>query len=380
VSTSRAAVCYCEYDFWDYRGYACIAQNVYFQSEFDHLIIEGEHFPLDNDTNVRVVTIKNSKVNFIPSAILDKFKNLNELMLSQVSLQTLTVNSLKNCGTLKSLCLEYNELQELRSGVFNQCGSLERLRLGWNKILHIEADAFQGLDKLYQLELQLNYFQTLPSTVLYAVPSLVTFIVGGPNFTDIHPDTFRQSRLSILQIIESPIKEIHRDLLKGQEKLSSLVIYHTQLDKLHPGTFDDLTSLRQLMIHYGRLTEIPAGVFKLNQLTSLDMAWHRIASMDPNAFVGLPNLEYFYISENRMRTLDGRLLRNNQKLRYIDISSNQLQAIERTFFGNQASLQWLDARYNTCVDKKFDYCENFATQVSPYFRRCFSKFDEQLVG
>ena len=93
---ANASYCYCEYDYWDYRGYGCVAKNVNFNNEFDNLIINGDHFPLDNDASVRAVTFQNSKVNFVPAAILEKFKNLDHLVLNGVSL-------LAPFGTYKSI-------------------------------------------------------------------------------------------------------------------------------------------------------------------------------------------------------------------------------------------------------------------------------------
>lgn len=381
VPPSDAGHCLCDYDF-DYRGYGCSAENVTVVTRNEVLIIEGEHFPLDNDQSVKVVTIRKSRVNYIPSAIFLKFLNLDDLVLNQVSLLALNQNSLNNCGSLKSLELESNELQELRSGVFSQCSLLQKLRLASNKIAHINPKAFEGLNKLFYLDLQRNFMQTLPATALHVLPSLVTFLVGGPNFTDIHHKTFTRNPLGALHIQASPIKELHKDLLKGQPKLHRLTIYDTQLEKIHPGTFDGLVALTYLMIHVGRLTEIPAGIFTgLTALQSIDLNWQRIAKIDPDAFVDLINLRYFYIGENRLTTLDGRILRNNPKLTNIDISSNPLlSAIDRSIFATPAKeLRWLDARWNLCVDKLFDNFDNFTTQVSPYFKRCFNKFDENQL-
>lgn len=286
AASSSASYCYCEYDFWDYRGYGCISQDVIFLNEFDHLFIDGDHFPLDDDASVRTLVFQNSKVNFIPAAILEKFTNLNYLELKQVSLMTLNDYSLNNCERLRNLDLTSNSLQELKTGVFRQCSSLQTLRLASNKISNIELNAFEGLKKLFYLDLQNNLMTLLPPTTLYPLPSLVTFLFGGPKLTEIHPETFVNNNLSSLHIYSSPITEFHQDTFKSQYQLSRLTVFKTQLSNIKPGTFRDLKSLRYLMIQVGRLTKIDADTFSgPTDLAQIDVAWNRIDTIHPDAFV-----------------------------------------------------------------------------------------------
>lgn len=347
-------------------------------NEFENLFIDGDHFPLDNDASVSAVTFKDSKVNFIPAAILLKFRNLNHLILRKVSLQALNEHSLDNCERLKNLDLEANEIRELHTGVFRHCLTLQTLRLGYNKISVVELNAFDGLHKLFYLDLQNNLMQELPPTTLYPLPSLVTFLVGSPGLTEIHSETFINTNLSALHIYGSPITEFPRNTFRSQGKLNRLTVYETMLSKILPGTFQNLKSLRFLMLHVGRLTEIDAMTLSgLTELVEIDVKWNRIERIHPNAFVDNVNLEYFYVGNNNLKTLSGRLLVNNPNLKYMDVANNRLEAIERNFFdSHETSLRYLTASDNACIDRDFQQFANFSVQVLPYFKRCFRKFEE----
>lgn len=377
-SLSSALYCYCDYDYWDYRGYGCVAKNVIVLNDHDHLFIEGDHFPLDNDSSVRTVTFEDSKIYYIPAAILEKFQNLIFLTMKQVYLVELKENSLNNCERLVNLDLSLNELLELNSGVFRQCSSLQLLRLAANKIMKIDKNAFEGLTKLYFLDLQDNFMASIPPTTLYPLPSLVTFLAGSLNLAQIHPETFRNNNLSAIHIYRSPITELYNDTFKSQHKLSRLTIRKTHLSIIHPGTFRDLKSLKYLMIQSSFLTKIDAKMFSgATELIQIDVAWNRIEAIHPDALIEQTKLKYFYVSYNRLKILPGGIFRKNSIIKYVTIDSNWIEAIQRNLFDSfSTSIRYLLASKNTCVDKDFQQFTNFTTQVAPYFNRCYRKYDE----
>lgn len=374
---SPASYCYCEYDFWDYRGYGCVASDVVVLDESDSLFIDGDHFPLDNDDTVRSVVFSKSKLSFIPPAILEKFRNLNYLVLKGVSLLALNENSLSNCERLKNMDLDGNLIAELKPGVFRQCSSLQTLRLAGNKLSSIDPKAFEGLTKLFYLDVQRNLMTALPEASLYPLPQLVTLLIGGPNFKEIYPATFTNNNLSALHIYDSPLAELHRDTLKSQTKLGRLTLYKLGLATIKPGTFRDLKSLNYLMVQVCRLTKIDSDTLAgLTNLIEADFNWNRITTIHPDAFVDNPNLKSFYFGQNYLTVLDHKLLRNNPNVRNIDVSYNQLNAVSRLFFDSHSTrLRYMTASGNRCIDKNFQTFENFTLQVAPYFKRCFRNFD-----
>lgn len=375
--STQATTCYCEYDF-NFYGYGCVTENVVFLKQSENLIIEGEHFPLDNDATVMHFTIQNSEVRFVPAAILAKYKNLKYLTLNKVQLSDITQTSFANCGLLRELHLEYNDLTTLRKGVFSQCAGLEILYLNNNKISTINKEAFTGLPKLFSLHLEANLYATIPTQTFAPLPKLVTLLIGSINLSAIHPKTFVNNQISSMHIYKSNLTSLHRDLFKGQVKLSTLNILYNPIEKIEPGTLQHLISLSSFMLESSRVTRIEAETFSgLKKLNFLDIGWNKINSIHPDAFIDNVNLEYFYIEENQIKILNGTTLRNNPKIKYIAFGGNWISAIARNFFDSfGSSLRQVSAYSNYCIDKNMQDFSNFTTQVHPYFRKCFKNYDE----
>lgn len=84
------------------------------------------------------------------------------------------------------------------------------------------------------------------------------------------------------------------------------------------------------MIGSGKLTKIDASTFSgLIELREIEVSWNRIESIHPD----LVHLEFFYRAYNKLKIVDGRLLRDNPNIQYMTIdSNNRLEAIARNFF------------------------------------------------
>lgn len=333
---------------------------------------------MDNDTSVVHFTIQNSKVHFVPAAILAKYKNLKYLALSKVALSDITETSFANCGLVRELHLEYNELTILRNGIFQQCSNLVSLYLNNNKISTIRKDAFAGLKKLGQLYFYGNLYATFPTETFSVIPTLSYLAIGSSNLSAIHPKTFIKNQLSTLTIYDSKLTSIHRDLLKGQVKMTFLNIFKSLIANFELGTLQHLVSMIQVRITSSRFTTIDASMFAgLKKLTFIDIGSNQIESVHPDAFIDNVNLEYFYFSQNRFRILNGTMLRNNSKIQYIAFASNWINAIERNFFDSFGrSLRFVHAYGNWCVDKRMEEFTNFTTQVQPYFQTCYKNYDK----
>lgn len=94
-------------------------------------------------------------MNFIPTTILAKFRNLKYLLLKGVSLLALNEHLLDNCGRLMSLDLESNELHGLRSGICRICANLQTLRriksqtLNISHLMFLKNSLFGPSEKLF---------------------------------------------------------------------------------------------------------------------------------------------------------------------------------------------------------------------------------------
>jgi hypothetical protein len=94
------------------------------------------------------------------------------------------------------------------------------------------------------------------------------------------------------------IKEISSDSFKGLSQLEKLSLAYNQISKLYPGTFDYLVSLKELCLDINNLSYLEPGLFRsLNKLKVLKLNDNRLkADLHENTYLGLENLDSFYVS------------------------------------------------------------------------------------
>ena len=96
---------------------------------------------------------------------------LNNLNLSNNSIDTLHEDIFDGLTSLNTLLLIYTGLDSLPEEVFDGLSSLKKLRLNGNDLTELPEDVFDGLD-LVELPLQYNDFSTLPGGVFDGLDGL----------------------------------------------------------------------------------------------------------------------------------------------------------------------------------------------------------------
>lgn len=98
-----------------------------------------------------------------------------------------------------------------------------------------------------------------------------------------------------------------------------------QLDTLYETSFAGPSSLRALSLFGNQISQLPVNVFQ-----------------------SLTALETLVLSDNRLESIDGRLLANSSNLVRIDLARNQINAIGRSFLNGLPRLHSLSTLVNRC--------------------------------
>jgi Leucine-rich repeat (LRR) protein len=129
------------------------------------------------------------KLQYIPTKVFEKLKNLQSFQAKGVQLSTLTTNAFSNCLQLQSIALFENNFPNIPASFAESCSSLKSLMIANNNIKTIHKDAFKGLKNLDYLHLQNNEIASLDPLTLTYTPNLRKIQIQS-SLSSIHPDLF----------------------------------------------------------------------------------------------------------------------------------------------------------------------------------------------
>jgi len=135
----------------------------------------------------------------MPSAVCERFRNLQEIQIFMMALTTITKHSFESCLKLRKLNLSSNNLTEITTEMFQNNVALTSLDLSSNQINHIESGALSKLTNLRILMLSMNGISVL------------------------EPQTFRGlRRLQRLNLYDNKITELRLEMFRGLVSITDL--------------------------------------------------------------------------------------------------------------------------------------------------------------
>ncbi|CAO1428764.1 unnamed protein product [Diamesa serratosioi] len=183
----------CVYKFDEFRPdfYFCdLTGASYVDPACDNNIGDGVHLKDKQDKDITYVAVFTSTFKYIPTAVFDKYKNLDSFHLYNVSPLTLNDQSFKNCDKLTDIHMDQNKITKLPAGTFKECKNLEEIRIVNNEISEIADDAFLGLSKLKTLSLTSNKLVILHLAPFLNLPNLADLSIGYNEITAVTPKFF----------------------------------------------------------------------------------------------------------------------------------------------------------------------------------------------
>ncbi|XP_018550493.1 leucine-rich alpha-2-glycoprotein [Lates calcarifer] len=139
--------------------------------------VDAEWFSVNS--SLTWLDLSGNRLTGVPSALLQRLPNIQNLDLSHNSLQELQLNALENLHHLETLNLAGNKLTSLKPTTFTQNLKLSQLFLQENQLRDLPATLLQGLQNLEMLLLNQNQLQYLPSGFLGETRSSFQVILTG---------------------------------------------------------------------------------------------------------------------------------------------------------------------------------------------------------
>lgn len=295
--------------------------------EDSQLEIQGNHLSGYSDEDVKVVTIRLSVIHYFKSAILDKFKSLEELNTFDIEMFEINPSAFSSCSELQLIYIEDEDLSTLPSQVFENCLKLREVTIR-NQLVSIPSDAFIKAQNIELLDLSINRLEVFP-------------VLSG------------LIRLEHLNLAENNLRIFPADSLqdlRGLKKLELRENYFSTSD-LPELFFKNLTILEHLDLSKNSLNSLKFEWFlDLKNLTILEIADNNIDALNMKIFTPLTNIRVLYLDHNNIIELHASAI-SHDNLKILSLNNNFINKIERNFFDFMPKLEYFAALENKCINE-----------------------------
>lgn len=389
--------------------YSChlVGQNIFSNAEMQE--INGDHVKELSAVDVKHLYQNASTIQLFPSLIIDKFLNLEEVMLPSVGMTSFQT-SMTNCANLNLITIDKNEISSIPQGIFQNCVKLSYLSISQNQITEIHDDAFVGLTKLSILRLQENELKSINREMFSQLSSLTTLHLFGNDIEEIDAATLQVlPQLRHLELSQNKISSWKVDILQHNLLLEYLFLDRNQIREITTETFSNLQSLKSLSVgdfleklpifpnlpnlqfisfDDNKLSKVSADSFAIleglsdlylrrNQIRIVDFELKQSGTKSPlrilaldgneienfkeNSLTMLTNLYTFSLNENKLEKLEEKIFRPTFPLVSLNVKNNKIREIDRKLFMGIFNMNFR-ATGNVCVDEDVRIDRDFDMQ------------------
>ena len=292
--------------------------------------------------------LSGNKIKQIVNKAFDNLINLKNLELHLNDINKIEKNAFVDLENLNYLNLDHNQIFTLKDVQFNF--KLNELSLRFNFLSNLDEIKSTSLKRLY---ISNNRIQEIH--LVSVLPNLEYLDLSQNRLISIEENSF--SDLKILKNLnlsgnkldlESDFDNI--SYFRNQLDLESLDLSFNQIKYLDSNlTFKNLISLKALNLSYNKLKSIDSFVFGyLNKLNELNLASNNLSLLKKNCFFNLINLKMLKLSYNQINCLN--FIRENENytkgLTSLQLDYNQIYSIEENTFDSNQNLISLNLNSN----------------------------------
>lgn len=201
--------------------------------------------------NVLALKFVDCKFDQLPYQLLANFKYLNELNLSGLSLKVIRsddlpvlrpIDSAKIAGHQSDqivLDLANNHLERIANATFSKQKRLQELLLGNNRLETISAEILAGLPRLNLLQLKKNRVARIAANTFEQLPQLRTLDVSDNELDAFNASWFSAAnKLDTLLLDNNQVAQLTRGHFVGVATLRVLGMTANGVDAIEDGTFE----------------------------------------------------------------------------------------------------------------------------------------------
>nr|XP_054928922.1 leucine-rich repeat-containing protein 15-like [Dermacentor andersoni] len=149
------------------------------------------------------------------------------------------------------------------------------------------------------------------------------------DIADLPVTWFRNHSMMFLDILHCGLRDIKETAISGITYLLHLRLDKNELESV-PASLTIAKRLLWLKVRWNRIKHLE-GMLRLLELKELDLSYNEIETISEDYLQGLPNLEDFLLTTNKIKHLPRNLFRNTTRLKTVKLSNNQLSSIDGLF-------------------------------------------------
>lgn len=243
--------------------------------------------------------------------------NLRILSIEKFYINSMLYNrSFSEFIELRELILNENFIDRLESKFFLGLNNLEVLAITGNNIQFIEYDIFQQLSSLKELTIAESIaiidYLTLPENI-----TMLKLIAGKFKWPFIFPEMMKKLCIQETNITFELNQPIEID------RLYDLQLPKNNLTMIPPIISSSLVNLNLSINYIDKL-----DLNNMTELITLDLSYNQLIEITEHLFKSMIRLQYLWLNNNQIQTINQNAFFKNDQIKMIDISSNQLKSIE----------------------------------------------------
>jgi len=247
---------------------------------------------------------------------------VQELILSDNKLETLSPQTFAGLHQLKTLDLSANRLCELPVSI-GTLPALRTLSIKQNRITHLQKELF--LDEafaLQKLHAQHNALQDVPAE-LWEIDSLLVLNLMANRISHVPPEVSHLASLQVLNLCANRLASVP-DEIGHLEALEELNLSFNQLTAL-PATIGQLYSLQRFYVGYNQLSTLP-------EMTDCEALWEYFVTGNaqveslPSSLWAIPTISKIYASGMKLSEIPKTIL-ELRDLEVLDVAYNEISEL-----------------------------------------------------
>lgn len=278
--------------------------------------------------SLRILDLSHCKITKVTGQqVLQGMKDLRHLNLAGNHIRSVTdlISS-----SLMTLELSHNRLTNLLPSMLLNLPALTYIDLSRNHRISLQSKQGEYVESASLKRIDLS-FCNMDNIELEGFPALTTAILKGNMIRELTKESFINTKMiENLDLSQNSINSVDLSAFKKLKHLKKINLSFNMISKIERDTFKDnelLTKLDLSRNSISRLNRISAP-----NLTSMNMTWCQIMTIDPDAISGLPELVELDLSNNMINDIPDTL--SSENLQTLDLSMNRMTSIkEATFAG-----------------------------------------------
>lgn len=202
-------------------------------------------------------------MDYLPPAIIKKFKNLKSVDFSKSKLKSITANTFKDGPNIKNFWLYENELVTLPANIFANTKA-EFIDLQHNLISEISWDAFANSPNINKLNLNDNQLSaTLDPRIFQSLLNLRELVLKDNQIVNFAIDGFKNlQKLEFLDLDWNRMRNLETLTFKPLTALKTLSLTENDIENVEKDFFSALPKLENFKLKKNRCADFEANGIK----------------------------------------------------------------------------------------------------------------------